>query len=52
MTSIDVGNPATNVIPAAAQARLNIRFNDLHTSTKLIAWLRATIGAARRTLRA
>ena len=28
VTSIDVGNPATNVIPASAAARFNIRFND------------------------
>jgi succinyl-diaminopimelate desuccinylase len=31
VTSIDVGNPASNVIPAAAAARLNVRFNDLHS---------------------
>ncbi|MCB2108774.1 MAG: M20/M25/M40 family metallo-hydrolase, partial [Rhodobacteraceae bacterium] len=34
------GNPATNVIPAEARAGFNIRFNDLHTGEKLIAWLR------------
>ena len=28
VTSVDVGNPATNVIPAAARAIFNIRFND------------------------
>lgn len=28
VTSIDVGNPATNVIPATATASFNIRFND------------------------
>ena len=28
VTSIDVGNPATNVIPAKATAAFNIRFND------------------------
>ncbi len=28
LTSIDVGNPATNVIPAKAVASFNIRFND------------------------
>ncbi len=44
VTSVDVGNPATNVIPAAAQAKLNIRFNDLHTGASLSAWLRAAIG--------
>ncbi len=43
LTSIDVGNPATNVIPAAARARLNIRFNDRHTGASLSAWLRATL---------
>ncbi len=34
-TSIDVGNDATNVIPAEASARFNIRFNDLHTPDTL-----------------
>ncbi len=41
ITSIDVGNPATNVIPAVARAALNIRFNDRHTGAALEAWLRA-----------
>lgn len=40
ITTVDVGNPATNVIPAEARAGFNIRFNDLHTGEKLIAWLR------------
>jgi len=40
VTSVDVGNPATNVIPAEARALFNIRFNDLHTSDSLINWLR------------
>jgi succinyl-diaminopimelate desuccinylase len=43
LTSIDVGNPATNVIPASAAARLNIRFNDRHSGASLAAWLRATL---------
>ena len=43
VTSIDVGNPATNVIPGSAAARLNIRFNDRHTGAGLEAWLRAAI---------
>lgn len=43
ITSIDIGNPATNVIPAAATASLNIRFNDLHTGRDLESWLRAAI---------
>ena len=45
ITSIDVGNPATNVIPARAGARLNIRFNDRHTGASLTEWLRAHIAA-------
>lgn len=35
VTDLDVGNPATNVIPAEARARLSIRFNDLHTGQGL-----------------
>jgi succinyl-diaminopimelate desuccinylase len=34
-TSVDVGNPAGNVIPGQARARFNIRFNDLHTQATL-----------------
>jgi succinyl-diaminopimelate desuccinylase len=34
-TSIDVGNAASNVIPAQARAKFNIRFNDLHTQDSL-----------------
>ena len=41
VTSVDVGNPATNVIPARASARLNIRFNPAHTSASLMQWLEA-----------
>lgn len=43
ITSIDVGNAASNVIPASAEARFNIRFNDAHTGATLTDWLRATI---------
>ncbi|WP_407673359.1 succinyl-diaminopimelate desuccinylase [Paracoccus caeni] len=35
ITSIDCGNPASNVIPERATAVVNIRFNDLHTGTSL-----------------
>ena len=34
-TSVDVGNTATNVIPAQARAKFNIRFNDHHTQASL-----------------
>ena len=47
VVTIDVGNPATNVIPARASARLNIRFNPAHTSASLAAWLEAEVAAAR-----
>jgi succinyl-diaminopimelate desuccinylase len=39
VVSVDVGNPATNVIPAAARAVFNIRFNDRHTSDDVKRWL-------------
>ncbi|WP_443478005.1 succinyl-diaminopimelate desuccinylase [Novosphingobium aerophilum] len=35
VTDLTVGNPATNVIPARASARISIRFNDLHTGESL-----------------
>ena len=36
LTDLTVGNPATNVIPAQASARLSIRFNDLHRGAALV----------------
>ncbi|WP_108259679.1 succinyl-diaminopimelate desuccinylase [Mangrovicoccus ximenensis] len=39
VTTFDTGNPATNVIPASCRATVNIRFNDIHTSDSLAAWL-------------
>ena len=44
ITSVDVGNPVTNIIPGLATARLNIRFNDRHTGASLTAWLREKLG--------
>ncbi len=46
ITSIDTGNPATNIIPGAATARFNIRFNNLHTGASLRAWIEAQVKAA------
>jgi succinyl-diaminopimelate desuccinylase len=46
ITTIDIGNPATNIIPAEAKARLNIRFNPNHTGDGLIAWLNSVAGEA------
>ena len=42
VTSVDVGNLSTNVIPAQATARLNIRFNDEHQSEDLCDWIQQT----------
>lgn len=39
ITSIDVGNLTTNVIPAQASARFNIRFSDQHTGSSLESWI-------------
>jgi succinyl-diaminopimelate desuccinylase len=45
ISTADVGNPASNVIPAAARAVFNIRFNDRWTSASLRAWLDAKLAA-------
>ena len=45
ITTIDVGNPAVNVIPAEAKAAFNIRFNDLWTPATLEAELRARLAS-------
>lgn len=41
ITTIDVGNPTSNLIPAQAEARFNIRFNPAHSSQELMEWLLA-----------
>jgi succinyl-diaminopimelate desuccinylase len=46
ITSIDVGNGAVNVIPSRAQAKFNIRFNDLWTPETLSAEVAARLAAA------
>lgn len=43
VSSIDIGNPAANVIPGEATARFNIRFNDRHTRDSLEALVRERI---------
>lgn len=43
ITTIDVGNPATNVIPRKATAKFNIRFNPVHGITDLQEKIRAMI---------
>jgi succinyl-diaminopimelate desuccinylase len=39
VTTIDIGNPATNIAPGIARATFNIRFNDLWSSATLQAWV-------------
>jgi succinyl-diaminopimelate desuccinylase len=41
VTTIDTGNPASNVIPARTRMTVNLRFNDLHSGASLTDWLRA-----------
>jgi succinyl-diaminopimelate desuccinylase len=45
ITTVDVGNPASNVIPAEARAAFNIRFNDCHTGDGLTTWLKEQFDA-------
>jgi len=40
ITTVDVGNPATNVIPATVTAGFNVRFNDLHSGADVEKWIR------------
>ncbi|MGB0681735.1 MAG: succinyl-diaminopimelate desuccinylase [Magnetovibrionaceae bacterium] len=46
ITTVDVGNPVTNVIPREARATFNVRFNDLHTSADVDAWVRKRLDLA------
>ncbi|MEQ9152123.1 MAG: succinyl-diaminopimelate desuccinylase [Parvibaculum sp.] len=43
VTTVDVGNTATNVIPGTARATVNIRFNDRHTGASLDTWMRSVL---------
>ncbi|MBB3460758.1 succinyl-diaminopimelate desuccinylase [Rhizobium sp. BK377] len=46
VTTVDVGNPATNVIPAKASASFNIRFNDIWTADTVRAEIIRRLDAA------
>lgn len=46
VTTVDVGNPASNVIPAAARAVFNVRYNDHHSGKALEARLRELLAEA------
>ena len=43
VTDIHTGNPATNVIPGNAHARLSVRFNDMQRGPDLIARIEAIV---------
>src|SRR5207253_6556638 len=43
VTTIDIGNLATNVVPGQARATFNIRFNDLWSSDTLKSWIEAKL---------
>lgn len=43
VTSVDVGNPTGNMIPAKATAQFNVRFNNLHTGAGIEAWVRSRL---------
>jgi len=45
ITDISAAHGATNIIPGAAAARLNIRFNDLHRGADLVQRVRAALHA-------
>lgn len=45
VTTVDCGNPASNVIPERVRATINIRFNDAHTSDSLDRMIRARAAA-------
>ncbi len=52
ITDLTVGNKATNVIPARAEARLSIRFNDLQNGEALVTRMRELVERGGGTLTA
>ncbi|WP_127144411.1 succinyl-diaminopimelate desuccinylase [Pelagibacterium montanilacus] len=46
VTSIDTGNPASNVIPARGTLRFNVRFNDNWTGETLTSEIKARVAGA------
>ncbi|MCW9034496.1 MAG: succinyl-diaminopimelate desuccinylase [Rhodospirillales bacterium] len=45
VTTVDVGNPTTNLIPGAIEARFNVRFNDHHTGDEVIHWIKEKLNS-------
>ena len=50
LTGFDVGNAVTNVIPALAQARFNIRYNDIWSRDTITDWINENLNAAHEAL--
>lgn len=48
ISTIDIGNPATNVIPGRARAVFNVRYNDKWSSGSLETWLRQKLDRVAR----
>ena len=46
ITTVDVGNLASNVIPAEAFAQIDIRFNSSHSGTSIVRWVEEIISRA------
>ena len=46
LTGFDVGNAVTNVIPALAQARFNIRYNDIWSRESITDWINENLNTA------
>ncbi len=46
VSTIDINNPANNVIPGRASAHFNVRFNDLHSGHSLEERIRAMLARA------
>lgn len=45
VTTVDVGNPTSNVIPGAGVLKFNIRYNDTWTPDTLAEWVKARIAS-------
>ena len=50
LTGFDVGNAVTNVIPALAQARFNIRYNDIWNRESITDWINENLNTAHNAL--
>ncbi len=48
ITSVDVGNPAHNVIPETAKAQFNIRFNTEHRGQALKDWINREVAEVQK----